>query len=234
VVTLSERPTVTSGFLAVVAAAAGTAAVAETTSLRIGVTGAGVGFVVLFLGVVVARSRSRVLGAILILAGLGGAGGGFAYGASTASDQLHIALVAPGILGTFLAVLGVAPLRGSGSRRFVKIATWLVFIGPVLSAGMEYTEPSNAYDIVRVLGATVAAALVWDLGENSVSLGRQIGREARSFWNETVHGFGTVLMGSVSAGVAYVSYGFSVGTPALESVVFLLVSIVLLVTFLHG
>lgn len=231
---MSERPTITSGFLGVVAAAAGTAAVAETTNLRIGIVGAGVGLVVFFLGIVVVRSRSRVLGALLILAGLGGAGGGFAYGASTASDQLHIALVAPGMVGTFFVALGVAPLRGSGSRRFVKIATWLVFIGPVLSAGMEYTEPSNAYDIVRVLGATVAAALVWDLGENSVSLGRQIGREARSFWNETVHGFGTVLMGSVSAGIAYVSYGFSVGTPALESVVFLLVSIVLLVTFLHG
>ncbi|MCX2818750.1 hypothetical protein EGH25_05210 [Haladaptatus sp. F3-133] len=224
---MTERPTVVSGVLAVVAGVAGTVAVAQTTPLRLAVAVAGAGLVVFTLGVVAARSRSRGLGILVALTGLAGAGGGTAYGATVASEQLHLAVVAPGLVGTFLAALGVAPLRGSGSRRFTKIACWLVFLGPVLSAGMEYGSA------VQVLTATVAAALVWDLGENSVSLGRQVGRDARTFWNETVHGFGALLMGGVAAGAVYVSQGYSVGSSSLEAVVFLLVSVVLLVVFLH-
>lgn len=231
--TTDRRPTLFSGLLAVVAAAAGTAAVAETQPLAVGAGAAGVGAFLFVAGATVARSRSRVLGTVLILMGLGTMAGGAAYGASLATDQLHIALVAPGVVGTLLVALGVAPLRGSGSRRFVKIAVWLVFLGPVLSAGMEYAEPSSLFDVARILGATVAAALVWDFGENSVSLGRQVGREARTFWNETVHGVGSVLVGAVSAGGAYVAFGFGTGGQPLEGVFFLLISIVLLVAFLH-
>jgi len=223
----TERPTVLSGVLAVVAAAAGTAVVAETTELRTAAAAAGAGLVVFVLGAVLARSRSRVLGTLVALAGLAAAGGGAAYGATTYEEQLHLAVVAPGLVGALFVALGVAPLRGSGSRRFTKIACWLVFLGPVLSAGMEYGEPW------QVLAATVAAALVWDLGENSVSLGRQVGRDARAFWNEAVHGLGAVLVGVVSAGFVYVSQGYSVGSGSLEAVVFLLVSVVLLVAFLH-
>jgi hypothetical protein len=228
-----ERPTLLSGVLAVAAATAGTVAVAETQPLAVGAGAAGAGALLVVAGATVARSRSRLLGIALALAGLGATAGGAAYGASTASDQLHIALVAPGIFGTVILALGVAPLRGSGSRRFVKIAVWLVFLGPVLSAGMNYAEPSSLFDTGRVLGATVAAALVWDLGENSVSLGRQVGRKATTFWNETVHGVGSVLVGAVSAGGAYVAFGFGTGGQPIEGLFFLLVSIVLLVAFLH-
>jgi hypothetical protein len=233
VVTLTERPTVLSGLLAVIAAVAGTALIAETAPLRLGVVVAGVGAALLVIGGVVGRERSRIVGVVVVLAGLGAIGGGGAYAATYYEEQLHLAVVAPGLVGAVLVALGVAPLRGSGSRRFVKIACWFVFLGPVLSAGMKYAEPSNLYDIGRVLGATVAAALVWDLGENSVSIGRQVGRDARTFWNETVHGFGAVLVGAVSAGAVYVSQGYSVGSGSLEAVVFLLVSVVLLVAFLH-
>jgi len=228
-----RRPTVLSGVLAVVAAAAGTAVVAETQSLIVGAVAVGVGAFLVVAGATVARSRSRIFGIILALVGLGTAAGGAAYGASLATDQLHIAVVAPGMVGTLFIAFGVAPLRGSGSRRFVKIACWLVFLGPVLSAGMKYTEPSSLFDVARVLGATVAAALVWDLGENSVSLGRQVGRKATTYWNETVHGVGSVLVGAVSAGGAYVAFGFGTGGQPLEGVVVLLVAIVLLVAFLH-
>ena len=216
------------------AATAATAAVAETATMAAGVAVAGVGFVLVLAGATVARSRSRALGSVLVLAGLGTAAGGGAAGASFADDTLQAAIVAPGIAGAFFVTLGVAPLRGTGSRRFVKMASWLVFLGPVLSAGMKYTEPTNTLDIVRVLGATVGAALVWDLGENSVSLGRQVGRKATTFWNETVHSVGSVLVGAVSAGGAYAAFGFGTGGQPLASVFFLLVAIVLLVAFLHS
>ncbi|MDZ7689293.1 MAG: hypothetical protein U5J64_11410 [Halobacteriales archaeon] len=228
-----RRPTLFSGVLAVVAATAGTAAVAETQPLAVGAVAVGVGALLFVAGATVARSRSRVFGTLLVLISLGTAAGGAGYGASLATDQLHIAVVAPGMVGVFFVAFGVAPLRGSGSRRFVKMASWLVFLSPVLSAGMSYTEPSNLMDVARILGATVAAALVWDLGENSVSLGRQVGRRATTFWNETVHGVGSVLVGAVSAGGAYVAFGFGTGGQPLEGVVVLLVAIVLLVAFLH-
>lgn len=228
-----KRPTLFSGVLAVVAAAAGTAAVAETQPLMVAAAAAGVGGLLVVAGATVARSWSRIVGVVLFLAGLGAVGGGAAYGASFTADPLQTAIVAPGMLGTLLVALGVAPLRGSGSRRFVKMAVWFVFLGPVLSAGMEYTEPAVLYDVARILGATVAAALVWDLGENGVSLGRQVGRKATTYWNETVHGVGSVLVGAISAGGAYVAFGFGTGGQPLEGVVFLLVSIVLLVAFLH-
>jgi len=231
---MSRRPTFLSGLLAVVAATAATAAVAETVVMAAGVAAAGVGFVVVVAGATLARSRSRVLGAVFVLAGLGAAAGGAAAGAVFADDTLQAAILAPGLVGAFFVTLGVAPLRGTGSRRLIKVASWLVFLGPVLSAGMKYTEPTNIIDMARVLGATVAAALVWDLGENSVSLGRHVGRKATTFWNETVHGVGSVLVGAVSAGGAYVAFGFGTGGQPLEGVFFLLIAIVLLVAFLHS
>jgi len=158
---MSSRPTTLSGVLAVVAAAAGVAAVAETQPLRIGAAATGAGLVVFVLGAVLARSRSRALGGVIALAGFAGAAGGAAYGASTAST-LHLAIVAPGTVGAFLVALGVAPLYGTGSRRFVKMACWLVFLGPVLSAGTEYAEPEVLYDVARILGRD---------GRRSVGLG---------------------------------------------------------------
>jgi len=222
-----DLPTLTSGILALVAATGGAVFLSETQLLAYGMAGAGAGALVLVLGISLARSWRHIPGTLLALVGFAGYAGGAAFGALNASSQLHLAVVGPAFLGILFVALAVAPLRGSGSRRFTKIACWLVFIGVVLGAGMEYSEAYQA------LGATVAAALVWDLGENSISLGRQVGRSSWSLVNETTHAFGSVFVGAISAGAAYTVFDVSTGGRPLSTVVMMLVAIVLLVAFLH-
>lgn len=53
-----------------------------------------------------------------------------------------------------------------------------------------------------VLGALVAALLVWDAGEFGVTLGQEVGRRARTRRAELVHSTGTLAVGGVGVGVA--------------------------------
>ncbi|WP_225335567.1 DUF7519 family protein [Halomicrobium urmianum] len=59
-----------------------------------------------------------------------------------------------------------------------------------------------AVDPAVVLGALVAAVLVWDVGEFGATLGEEVGRHADTRRTELVHAGGTLAVGGVGAGVA--------------------------------
>lgn len=128
---------------------------------------------------------------------------------------------APAIAG--LAVLGVGLVRGS--RRAVTAGGTLLF-GGVLVAGALGASPEPL--VVGTLGAVMA----WDVGENGISVGAQLGRAADTRRAELVHATASLFVGAVTASVGYGVYlGATSGQP-LTALVFLLLGVVVLVSAL--
>jgi hypothetical protein len=127
----------------------------------------------------------------------------------------------PGAAG--LAVLGVGLVRGS--RAAVTGGSGLLFAG-VLLAGASGASPEP------LLVGTLGAILAWDIGENGIGLGAQLGRAADTRRLEFVHAASSLVVGAVTAGLGYGVYlGATSGQP-LTALVFLLVGAVVLVSAL--
>lgn len=220
-----RRPTTFSGFFTLVAATAGVAALfVETQQMALGVVGAGGGFLVAYLGLAL-RYRTS-FGWLVALAGVGGAGVGAMYSLGFAGQALEMIALGTGVAGMFLATLAVAPLYGSGSRRLSMLASFAVF-GAGLVAADFATAP-------QVLAGAGAAVLVWDLSENATSMGQQMGRQAGTRRAELTHLIGSSLIGVASASGGYAAYSMGRGLNwALEAVILMLLSIMLLVLFLY-
>ncbi|MFW5929074.1 MAG: DUF7519 family protein [Halobacteriota archaeon] len=224
-----RRPTWFGGVGSIGVATAGVAGLTSSTEVAGAVVGAGVGFLVLYLGLAF-RYRSPV-GWLVALVGLAGGGGAAGYAAANAGSGLSPAVVVFGALGVLFVSLGTAPLSGEGSRRLSKMGCWMVFVAALLGAETLQSDPQGA---VRVLGAMVAAVLAWDLSENSVGLGQQIGRQARTRRAEATHAFGSSLVALASASAGYAGYSYAAGLDIpFDAVVLMLGSVVLLVVFLY-
>ncbi len=208
-----------------VAAAAGVAALfLESQQMVMGIAGAGGGFLVMYLGLAL---RYRTLfGWLIALGGLAGAGVASMYSLGFVTVELEVIALALGVFGMFLASLAVAPLYGSGSRRLAMLACFSVFGAGLVAA--DFAQP------LQVLATALAAVVVWDLAENSTGMGQQMGRQAGTRRAEFTHMFGTLLIGVASASGGYAAYSWGRGLDwALEAVILMLVSIMLLVLFLY-
>ncbi|GAA0514672.1 hypothetical protein SAMN04488066_103102 [Halorubrum aquaticum] len=62
-----------------------------------------------------------------------------------------------------------------------------------------------------LLVAGVALAVAWDVADHGLSVGRQVGRKARTRRNVAVHAGTTLLAGTISAGVVYGTYVVAAG-----------------------
>jgi len=127
--------------------------------------------------------------------------------------------------GGALAGIGVAVVAPGvvvGSRRLVHADALALVTGIVLGGTGDAPE-------LWTLTATVAAVVAWDAGQNAISLGEQLGREADTARAEVAHATGTVAVGSLTAGVAYALYLGAGGNQPLSAVVLLLVAVVVLV-----
>lgn len=158
------------------------------------------------------RSPAVLSASLAVVAGLVSLAGS-ALGASVGA--------VPAIAG--LAVLGVGLVRGR--RRAVTAGGALLFAGVVV-AGAVGGSPEP------LLLGTIGAVMAWDVGENGVSIGLQLGRAANTHRAELVHATASLLVGAVTAGVGYGVYlGAASGQP-LTALVFLLLGAVVLVSAL--
>jgi hypothetical protein len=73
-----------------------------------------------------------------------------------------------------------------------------------LAAGVAFA--AGAYPVAFPLTGTVAAVVAWDLGEQAVGVGEQLGREADTRRLELVHAGTTLALGSVTAAVGFALY----------------------------
>lgn len=144
--------------------------------------------------------------------------------ALAAASVVAIAASVGSTAGGALAGLGVVALAPAvlvGSPRLVDGGALALLAGVALGGSGDAPE-------LWVLVATVAAVVAWDAGQNAISLGRQLGRDASTARAEVAHSGATVAVGTTTAGVAYVVFLFAGGSRPLSGVVVLLVAVAIL------
>jgi hypothetical protein len=192
----THRPAPLSGALSVVAAAVAVGLVAAAPAQRTAllVTAAGVG--PLAVGLESRRRGRAAFGAVLVLLGVCVVGAGFALGLHRPARRTEVVELLPGLAGLCLLALGLGPLWAGRERLLASAGTGLVVVC-VLVSGVVYGA-----DAGTLLGAGVLAVLAWDLAEQAVNLGEQVGREARTAGVEVVHGGATLFVGGAGVVLA--------------------------------
>lgn len=223
-----NRPTVVSGGLAVLAVAVVVALVVPTGSARATVLGELVVLSVLVGGLVLWRRGHRAVGIAGFGAGVVAWFGVFGVAVAQTNGLDELVVTAPAVVGIAAVTLGLAPVRGSGSRTLVKLGAGSVFLA-VLGAGLfRLVAPRT------LLVATVGTIVVWDVGDRAINLGEQVGRVGRTRRLEAVRAGGTLLVGGLAVAIAPVVEGFGSSGLPLSALAALLVAVLLLTAALHG
>lgn len=129
----------------------------------------------------------------------------------------------PGLVG----VLGVGIAFASGSRRALGLGTLALLVGSLL-AGIADAPPES------LLVGVLCALLAWDLGENGITMGRQLGRAAGTRRAEVVHAGASLFVGALAATVAYGTYRSVAGGQPATALVFLLIGALALVAAIRN
>lgn len=221
------QPTRPGGVLAVFAAVV---VVAVTGSGAAGATGGGlpsgvplVGLGLSLLGVAglvaaagVRRRGHAVVGALLLLAGAGAVVAAVAAEATGAGALSERLVAGAGVAGVGLVGAGVAPLRSKRASELVTLGAAVLVVAVVL-AGL-LTEAGAT----PLLAAMVAAVVAWDAGERAVSLGEQVGVEARTWPVEVGRTAATAGYGAAVVAATLVVRGMGVTDVPLVGLLLLL------------
>jgi len=138
------------------------------------------------------------------------------------------ALLAAPVGGALVGVAAVGLLAGS-LRRSPRTLSWAAGIGAVGIAAAGYRGGA----VEALLSAGVALALAWDLADHGVSLGEQVGREARTRRNVVVHAGTNLLVGGLSVAVVYGAYLAAAGNQPIAALALLLFGAVALASALR-
>lgn len=142
-------------------------------------------------------SLLAIVGFVVVLAGIGRA--------TTLSTGISPTLeVLPGIVGLVLLVLGLGAALPGYERWFVSAGTGAILLS-VFVGGLVYDASAPA-----LVAGTAATVFAWDLGEQAINAGEQIGRQATTWEVELAHAGVTLFVGLVSVIVAISIYSVSV------------------------
>jgi hypothetical protein len=133
----------------------------------------------------------------------------------------------PGLVGIALLGAGLCPISGRFARRFVSAGLASVVIGVAIVGVFESKPP------LRLLAATVAAVVAWDIAEHSISLGEQLRTDVTTRSVDLVHvgataGYG---VGLIIVSALLFDHG-ATGLP-LSTLVLLLVAAIILSALLY-
>jgi len=140
-----------------------------------------------------------------------------------------LALVAGSPTGVIAGVLGTALLAPGllrGQRRLVDLAAAVLVVG-VAVVGVEGASP---VPLVVAAGASVAA---WDVGENAISVGEQLGRAADTRRAELVHAGGTVALAGGVTVVGVAGFRLTTTTQPVTTVAVLVIAVLALTAALR-
>ncbi len=163
-------------------------------------------------GVEIDRSPTRVGSALALAAGALA----LAPGVSTVGAGVLVGAV--GLLALFNGLL-------FARRGLVTLGSTLLVAG-VLVAGVEGAPT------LLVLSGVVAGVFAWDVGQNALELGEQLGREAETARVELLHAGTSAAVGLATAGLAYGVSLVGVGGRPVAAVVLLLFAAAALVAAL--
>jgi hypothetical protein len=138
------------------------------------------------------------------------------------------ALIAAPLGGALLAVAAVGLLAGS-FRQSHRVLSWAAGIGTVGLAVAGYRGGA----VEPLLAGGVALAVAWDAADHGLSVGEQVGREARTGRNVAVHAGTTLLAGALSVGVVYGVYLAAAGSQPVAALALLLFGAVVLASALR-
>ncbi|ELZ91914.1 hypothetical protein C440_16419 [Haloferax mucosum ATCC BAA-1512] len=125
--------------------------------------------------------------------------------------------------GALVATVVLAAGLVRGSRRVLDAAGGLFFLSLAIG-GVSGPGPES------LLLAAIASILAWDLGENALSVGDHLGREADTTRLEVVHAATTLVVLTVGAGVVYGIAAVASGGQPIAAVVLLVLGAVALVS----
>lgn len=181
-----------------------------------------VGLGVLLAGTGYARHHHRARG--VVGGGIGGSVALVALGLGwsvTESAFARLELLC-GMVGLLVLAAGVTGLKRGWERRFVSLGTSGLFAFLLVVAVID-SPPMGA-----LLVAMVATAVAWDVGEQSINLGEQLGGEAETWSAELAHAGGSVGVGVAALVLAYGGYLIGFKDVPLSGLLLLAVGVVML------
>lgn len=159
----------------------------------------------LALSALAAPASLRIVGDLLVrgieLAVPGGAVPGVVATIGPAATLLGAGAL---VLGITYFLLALAPLVAVAARLPERSGTFAAGATLVFGAGAA-TVVAGAHAVLAFV-ATVAALLVWDLGENAAGLVEQVGPDVDVRDAETTHAAGSLLVGAVGVALATAAY----------------------------
>jgi hypothetical protein len=218
--TISSGLAVAAGLLAVLVVANGPAQLPAIGITVAGLTGIAVGMEM--------RHRDYpVIDALIAVGGIAGVFAGLGWGVAVTRDIGPKLELLPGLVGLFVLVLGLASVKPGYERWFVSVGAGAILLGVLFSG---FIKDASA---VMLLIATAATVVTWDLGEQAINMGEQLGRQARTWPIELAHGSAGVLVGGFGVVFAIVVGIMNVQGLPLVGLVALLVAGMVLATALY-
>lgn len=181
----------------------------------------GVGIGLLALGRGLRTDGKRTLGLVLTAGGLLVVLVAFGLAVSEPARMSVRLWLLVGTAAAFLVAVAVVPVVDRRSRQLLKIGSVLLFFS-VLLGGLVSLGPLSTLFV-----GAVAAALVWDIGENAVGIGEQLGRGAPTARIEATHLAASLLVGGVAVAAGLVVSDVAAATLSLPSFVALVVAVIL-------
>lgn len=190
-----RRPTLVSSVVAVAAGLIAVGLIVETTGQRRLLGATMVGVAAFAFGGRLWKRGHDVTGAVLALCGSVLVVVTLVYTASQPPRLVGRLELLPGLLGLWILVAALVPIRFRWSRLCIDVGTGLLFVS-VLTSGVARGASTAALVI-----AAAATILAWDAAENAVSIGHQIGGDAirTTVGGELVHVGLSVAVAGVAA-----------------------------------
>jgi hypothetical protein len=143
-----------------------------------------------------------------------------AAGTSAFASSVGLAVGTGGFLVVFAGVFW-------SSRRAVTLGAAALLVAALLGGLV-----SNAPHLL--LPGVMATVLAWDLGEQAINVGEQLGRAAETTQLEATHAAGSTVVAVGAGGLGYGIYLLSSGGQPVTALVFLLLAAVMLTSALRN
>lgn len=224
---VDRRPHPVGPVLSVLVAAVGLHLLAEawtqTQPILVELLGLGVALA----GIELFRRDSRIVGVALGAVGVGVAGAGIGLGYAFPTTPAARFELLPGMLGLLLLLFGGARAPKRLARPLLMAGAGFLFVSVLISGIVRGAE------LPGLLLATVCTVVAWDLSEQGLSLGEQVGRAARTRRVRAVNGASSFAVGGVGVGLGFLLLEIGPTSLSLSGFLLLLAAAVVLALALY-